>query len=352
MLGEIGPAVAGDLVARAVPARRPVRRPLGVAERHLVGRAARVHGEREADLQQRVLLVPVDRRVELDPARLGVEPHDLREPRPLERDLGAQRRRARAPGVDGREVAPGLERRGVDVPGVVSRPGGRRRARAGCPAPRASRGRWPCAAATRPTPSGESVTRRCAFSSVSPSTRTSSLGVDDARRAERLGRADERRRRPRAARTRPCWRARPPSRRARPRPPRRRPDRARRPRTRGRSTSRAGCRGTAAAGAASRAGRAPRAGSRRAGRRGTRRRAAPARRGDCRASCAPATCRRRGGTRSRARPRRRAGRRPRPRARRRTPRSCAAVVRGRPCRSVARRRVSSMSLVGPPPPSP
>ena len=50
VLGEVGPAVAGHLVAGAVPARRPVRRPLGEAERHLVGRGARVHGEREAHL--------------------------------------------------------------------------------------------------------------------------------------------------------------------------------------------------------------------------------------------------------------------------------------------------------------
>jgi len=116
--------MARHLVARAVEARRVVRRPLGVGERHLVGRVGRTHVEWEAHLQQLVLLVPVDGRMELDPPSVRVEPHDLAQRAALadpalERDLSAQRpvRRDR-PRVGGRAVAARLEVGRVDVPGV------------------------------------------------------------------------------------------------------------------------------------------------------------------------------------------------------------------------------------------
>ncbi len=124
VLGEVGPALAGHLVARAVEARRVVRRPLGVAERRLVRRVRRVHVQREADLEQLVLLVPVDGGVELESPRAGVETHDLAQraalaDAALECDLGAQRpyrhHRAR---LGRRAVHARLEVERVDVPGV------------------------------------------------------------------------------------------------------------------------------------------------------------------------------------------------------------------------------------------
>ena len=124
MLGEIGEAVAGHLVARAVEARREVRRALGVAERRLVRRHRRTHREREAHLEQHVLLVPVDLRVELEPPRTCVETHDLPEPAPLadpplELDLGAKRGRGEhLHDWRGGAVTPRLEVERVDVPRV------------------------------------------------------------------------------------------------------------------------------------------------------------------------------------------------------------------------------------------
>src|SRR5581483_5988595 len=103
-------------------ARREMRRPLGVSERHLVGGTRSADRQRECDLEQRVLLLPVDGRVELDPPRARIEAHDLAEraclaDTSIERDVGAQR----AGGNDlarvcGLAVAAGLEVRGVDVP--------------------------------------------------------------------------------------------------------------------------------------------------------------------------------------------------------------------------------------------
>src|SRR5262249_16133907 len=110
VLGQIGEAVScppvppallppplvppARRVPRGVRRRREVRWALRVAELHLVGRGRRAPRERKADLEQRVLLVPVDRRVELDSPRLGVEADDLDEAarlaeRPLESNLAA-----------------------------------------------------------------------------------------------------------------------------------------------------------------------------------------------------------------------------------------------------------------------
>src|SRR5581483_8268857 len=85
------------LVAGAVERARVVRRPLRVAERHLVGRVARPDEERKADLEQLVRLVPVDRRVELESPGAGVQADDLQHAarlaeRALEGDLRTEGR--------------------------------------------------------------------------------------------------------------------------------------------------------------------------------------------------------------------------------------------------------------------
>ena len=77
VLGEVAEAVRGHLELGGVGLGVGVRRALGDAELHLVGRARAADGERERDLQQRVALAPVDPAAELEPARARVEPHDL-----------------------------------------------------------------------------------------------------------------------------------------------------------------------------------------------------------------------------------------------------------------------------------
>ena len=62
VLGEVAEAVRGHLELGGVGLGVGVRRALGDAELHLVGRARGAHGERERGLQQRVALAPVDPR--------------------------------------------------------------------------------------------------------------------------------------------------------------------------------------------------------------------------------------------------------------------------------------------------
>ena len=95
-LAQIGPPVRAHLEAGDVPRRVHVRRPLEVPELDLVGRAARVHVDRERDLQELVVLVPVDLGVEVEAARAAHEPHRLRDPRRAE--LADEAHRARAAG--------------------------------------------------------------------------------------------------------------------------------------------------------------------------------------------------------------------------------------------------------------
>ncbi len=127
VLGQVGEAVAGHLVARQVVAGRVVRRPLGVPELHLVGRIGGVDGDREQHLEHRVRLAPVGLAVELQPRRAGVQPHDLthravRADRPLDRHLGTQRARAEhRAGRRRRRVGHRLQMERVDVPSVVRR---------------------------------------------------------------------------------------------------------------------------------------------------------------------------------------------------------------------------------------
>ena len=225
---------------------------------------------------------------------------------------------------------------------------------------RAPRGRSPCRRRSRRCRPRRSVTRRCSFSSVSPSTPTASL-------AGSTGRADAVRRRldaraaGRSHDLAPRERRRV-HRRASPAPTSSALDAGldlgevalARPRRRAGSTSRGGCRGTAGAAAASRAGRARRADSRRRARR--------ARNSASCSACSqrrlprfvrPASCTCRGGTRSTARRRRPGG----------SPGSASSAsknssrrrdARARQALQVARRGGASRasSRVGPPPPSP
>ena len=124
VLGEVGEAVAGDLELREVAARRVVRRALDDAELHLVGRARRVHGDREAHLQRRggprasrsrsgTRAAATPRRA-ARPGASGCAPD-----RSLEGNFGAQRVGKRHLGAVGRRaVAPRLEMERVEVPGL------------------------------------------------------------------------------------------------------------------------------------------------------------------------------------------------------------------------------------------
>ena len=144
---QVGEAVAGDLEAGEVVARREVRRAPGDAERGLVRRLVGADGEREGDLEQPVGLVPVGGRVDLEAPRAGVEADVWRRrercaDRALEVDLGAQRVLAATP----RRRRPARSRRGSRggtgrCPRRPTPTGGPRRARGGWPARPAPRGR-------------------------------------------------------------------------------------------------------------------------------------------------------------------------------------------------------------------
>ena len=368
VLGEVGEAMAGDLVLGEVAARRVVGRALDDAELHLVGRTGRVDGDREADLQRAAVLVPVDLAVELEARRLRVEAHGL--PHAAARGRSGARRRPRRAG--GRRGRPRRTRPAGSRCGSRGGTGRGPRPRRPSAGPRRARGR--CRG--RPWPRARSPSRRGSA----------------ARRRGRGPRAGARsrartRRRPRVTRT-----SEPAS--------TNRPDAARRRLREAQAVAR---RHDLAApdadgvdhladeeAVAHRAGRGldlgqvalgalvdladrgaredvvevveqerlpraiellarPRLIRRRP--RAARRRAAPAPRAGSPAWCAPASCTSRGGTRGRARrrPRATAPRRP---ARAKNASGSPMVVRGTSCRSSTRASVSSICAVGPPPPSP
>ena len=70
VLGQVAPFVAADLELRRLMAVVARGRALGVTELHLMSRRRRGHVYIEADLEQRVLFMPVDKRVEVDSRRL------------------------------------------------------------------------------------------------------------------------------------------------------------------------------------------------------------------------------------------------------------------------------------------
>ena len=352
VLGEVGEAVARHLVARAVEAS---------SSSASAARRSRTASRRSRSARAR---------------RAGSRPSAACAPRASRPSCGtraaASRRRGGRPGVS-RLASPSARsnatsaRSGVAVDDLVRL--GRRRSRARVSrwngsmshaskstgpvvvelepvarAPRASRGRSPCAttlahrAVRRELDAQVRVLERRARRRA-PRRRGSTARADAVRR--RLDDAARRRSPTTSRRAKPivftgvAAARRADRRRRRPRPRR---GRARRPRRRAGSTSRGGCRGTAAAAAASRAGRARRA--------GTRRRARPTRNS---ASCS--ACSQRRLPRFDARLRRvRAAvvleveladddgplAAARPRARRRTRAGVACRVRGRPCRSRAR----------------
>ena len=81
VLGEVGEAVGRDLEAGDVPTGVGVRRPGEVAPLDLVVRLGRADIDREGGLEHRVVIVPVDLRVEVDPRAVGVDDHLLRDRR-------------------------------------------------------------------------------------------------------------------------------------------------------------------------------------------------------------------------------------------------------------------------------
>src|SRR3954465_10602094 len=81
VLGEVGPAMAAGLELREIAGARAMRRALGDAERGLERRPRRPPREREADLQQPMVLVPLRARVDLQAPRAGVQADRLARPR-------------------------------------------------------------------------------------------------------------------------------------------------------------------------------------------------------------------------------------------------------------------------------
>src|SRR5215211_568622 len=69
--GEIGKAMSADFVTSGIPGRIAVSGTAGHPVQRLVGRLATVHGEREAGLQVRLPLVPVDASIDVKPSRAG-----------------------------------------------------------------------------------------------------------------------------------------------------------------------------------------------------------------------------------------------------------------------------------------
>ena len=221
--------------------------------------------------------MPVDLGVELEAARARVEPDDLAHraglaDRPLERDLGSQRRiRHDLVGRGRRTVLPRLEVERIDVPRlerdrpvvVQLEPVARRgeRLAAGGAVDEAEHG------AVRAELGAEVLVleRQPVARDLVLLQHKLVRGLDADPVRRRLDDRQLARRRPRdlaPLRTPSCSpgrrrepRAPPP--RSRPRRPRPRPGRARRPRRRAGSTSPGGCRGTAAGAGASTAGRAP-----------------------------------------------------------------------------------------------
>ena len=124
VLGHVGPLVAAHFKLRLVPGGIAVRRALQVSERNVIHRLLGHKRQREIRAQQRLMLMPVDVRHEIDAVCVPVKADFLRNLRmhvaPCETDRCAQRsvlcnfqlfRRVRRPALS---LVPF-----VDVPGVI-----------------------------------------------------------------------------------------------------------------------------------------------------------------------------------------------------------------------------------------
>ncbi len=77
MLREIRKAMPGNLEPRQIMTRRVVGRPLRDAELHLVRRVPGPNDGWKGDLEESMILVPVDVRVELETTSAGFESNGL-----------------------------------------------------------------------------------------------------------------------------------------------------------------------------------------------------------------------------------------------------------------------------------